>query len=157
MHGLWYQRTWLDLGREAIIHAVLSLLYVPAWQIKCATSMVIITLIGLQHLASLFVHPDGFLPPYIVLPGAALLGTMGYIRGSRLLFFVGLYSVVSKYEFIRLVSHSTRASMGSFADTFNELLKLGVAATVWAVFAFVLPFATLERAVYRLIIRKPLP
>ncbi|KAL2914391.1 hypothetical protein HK105_206163 [Polyrhizophydium stewartii] len=156
MHGLWYERTWLDLGREAIIHAVLSLLYVPAWHIKCASSVAIVTLIGLQHLASLFVHPDGFLPTYAVLPGAVALGLLGYTKGSRLLFFVGLYSFVSKYNFIRWVPASTRAGLGSYADTTNELLKLAAATALWAAFAFWLPRPALERLALSAM-RRPLP
>ena len=69
MHGLWYERDWTDLIREAIIHILTSSLFIPAYKMKCISSIIIISLIMIQHMASLFVHPDGFLPSSFVIPG----------------------------------------------------------------------------------------
>ena len=153
MHGLWYERTWLDLGREAVIHVVLSLLYVPAYRIRCATSMVIVTLIGFQHLASLFVNPDGFLTPQMVLPGSFVLALMGYIKDSPLLFFVGLYSCISKYNgyLNDLTTSSFRDEwIGSgLLDTANEILKLAIASVVWAAVYFLVPFAVVDEMLFQ--------
>lgn len=129
MHGLWYQRDVPDLIREGIIHLVLTALYVPAYHAKCVISLVIVTVIGLQHLYSLFIEPNGFLPQLMEIPGALLLASLGYFKNANILLFAGLYSAISKVEILKLFPE-TYESLGDHRDILNEITKLLVAAIV---------------------------
>jgi hypothetical protein len=142
MHGLWYTRSWADLFREALIHAVLTGFYLPALTVKCVSSMVIVTLIGLQHLASLFVHPDGLIPNSFIFPGAVALAILAYFRDSKILLFAGIYSFTSKYNYLHSVlTREERANfLGEWDDPVNELSKLLVSLLFFAVFGLLLPW-----------------
>jgi hypothetical protein len=144
MYGLWYERTVIDLIREGIIHLVLTALYVPAFRAKCMVSLVIITVIGLQHLASLFLDPDGFLPQFMEIPGALLLAAMGYFKNTNILLFAGIYSAVSKVEILKLCPDLYQ-SLGDNADMFNEISKLIVALLLFVLVVRVFLFQKIYR------------
>ncbi|KAK5667706.1 hypothetical protein QVD99_005816 [Batrachochytrium dendrobatidis] len=82
---------------------------------------------------------------------------MGYIKHSSVLFFVGTYSVISKYEFIKLLPHDDRVALGSYADILNELLKLAVGTAVWCFFEYMLPFRLLQQHAFKLFGHSPIP
>lgn len=139
MHGLWYERTYGDLIREAIIHAVVTALYLPAYKAKCIPSIVIISVIFFQHLASLFIDPNGFLPNSFHFPGAIILALSGYIKNTNLLFFAGFYSAASKIEYINYLSKGIVEDK-ALRDSTNEILKLFIAVGGYFLIILLFPF-----------------
>ncbi|KAI8893663.1 hypothetical protein BC833DRAFT_607622 [Globomyces pollinis-pini] len=133
MHGLWYTRTYLDLLRELLIGKLIFYTTFIAWKIRIKSLVFICVMIQLQHLSSLFINPDGFIPDYLIPPTSLFILIIGIQNQSLLFTFIGVYMTQCHFKELDL---TPLLKQNGIHDDWLELFKLFFSIFVWNLIMF---------------------
>jgi hypothetical protein len=102
--GLWITRSWMDIMREFIIGKFLFFGGYYAYREKLYSISLLIFTTLVQHLVTLFIDPNGFLPDWIIPPASLFIAFKGIQNSSLLYSFIGIYMTICHFKELDILS-----------------------------------------------------